>query len=138
MRKPRGMPSTSFTYPVTLWVISYAGELSLLVVCVVNISSDIETSAAVFQQIVDTLWVGKKLRLLILLIAFLKTHVFMESNRSLRLMWIALVLGMMEFNLSTEGARLRKPTPISSTSWQRQVFGSRFNERFIIISGSQK
>jgi hypothetical protein len=44
-----GMPSTSFTYPVTLWVISYAGELSLLVVCVVNISSDIETSAAVFQ-----------------------------------------------------------------------------------------
>ena len=62
----------------------------------------------------------------------------MESNRSLRLMWIALVLGMMEFNLSTEGARLRKPTPISSTSWQRQVFGSRFNERFIIISGSQK
>lgn len=61
----------------------------------------------------------------------------MESNRSLRLMWIALVLGMMEFNFSTEGARLRKPTPISSTSWQRQVFGSRFNERFIIISGSK-
>jgi hypothetical protein len=52
----------------------------------------------------------------------------MESNRLLRWMWIALLLDM-ELNLSTEGARLRKPTPIS-TSWQRQVFGSRLFEDF--------
>jgi hypothetical protein len=42
-----GMCSTSFTYPVPLWVISYAGELSLLVVCVV--SSVIETKCCCWR-----------------------------------------------------------------------------------------
>lgn len=65
---------------------------------------------------------------LILLLNSFKNHVYMESSLLLRLTWIALVLGI-EFSSSAEGAKLRKPTPIS-TSWQRQVFGSRINESF--------
>lgn len=48
----------------------------------------------------------------------------MESKHGLRYWtWIALVTIYGELFFHADGARLRKPTP-SSTSWQRQVFGS--------------
>ncbi|XP_046642979.1 delta-like protein 4 isoform X2 [Daphnia pulicaria] len=60
---------------------------------------------------------------LILLLYSSKNHVSMESSLLLRMIWIALVLGI-EFSSSAEGAKLRKPTPIS-TSWQRQACESK-------------